>query len=581
MSRFRQVASLPPELECAIGTLLVATPRWVAYQAEHAGRPAMLCALLPGTLNERRNPLVQMTKAARALYEPLADEAEAAFARLNAAEPPWKLHGAITIARSEQTGILWARTPAGRPPALPRDPVGVAALGREIAAELAFLHQHDVLHLEIEPGVIAAADHPARLLGFGVDIRKTLAEAAPTNDALGRLHYSAPELLDRTGTGALGPHTDIYGLAATLYHLITGNRPPSYRDQLKDPRIEDRLYDMLEAALAETGAEDDGFMEAIVIGLSPRPEERPDDVLEWAADLNVTPPPPPPPPAPPPPPPVPPPPAPPPPAIPDVAPSVVDLERGWITPDAPPAGPVPPPHASRKWTPSDPGKPGSSLVTLQTGRAMRRRRVLPWMLAALVAGTPLAVLAGLQLSGWFDAETPDNVVAEAALPSPTPSATARPKILPSQTPRIATGTLAAQTYADDPARFDSLLQTRWNTAGARDTAVAMLRPFRESEDGNCANPLRVHLRGNGEGLLIERPAGVIWVTSWHGKRDDPNEITLSLDSIWDKDGKIDAPGLTGGLRRVRATRDGLEIVYIEDGEAASEREAFERCTIGV
>ncbi len=46
--------------------------------------------------------------------------------------------------------------------------------------------------------------------------------------------YIAPELL--AGRPSFSPLSDVYGLSATLYHLLTGHRPPmDMREAAQDP----------------------------------------------------------------------------------------------------------------------------------------------------------------------------------------------------------------------------------------------------------------------------------------------------------------------------------------------------------
>jgi hypothetical protein len=91
--------------------------------------------------------------------------------------------------------------------------------------------------------------------------------------------------------------------------------------------------------------------------------------------------------------------------------------------------------------------------------------------------------------------------------------------------------------------------------------------------------LRIHFRQDGNGLLLDRPAGLVWVTRWSsaaGARS--GDLNVVIDSVWSRDGRVDAPGLVGTSRSVRLADQDLEIVVPSDGEnAASDREVYSPC----
>jgi hypothetical protein len=102
-------------------------------------------------------------------------------------------------------------------------------LVRQLAEGLAAVHACGLLHRDIKPGnIILADDGRPRLVDFGL-------AAALGSDALGKVSgtfaYMAPEQA-RGESERIDPRTDLFGLGAVLYELLTG-RPP-YRAKTPD-----------------------------------------------------------------------------------------------------------------------------------------------------------------------------------------------------------------------------------------------------------------------------------------------------------------------------------------------------------
>lgn len=95
-------------------------------------------------------------------------------------------------------------------------PTRVAAdVLRQLAETLCDTHQRDVLHGNLAPiHVWIDADNRARLTGFGTD--------EPPDESLSSAGYLAPE---RARGAPVSPVTDVYGLGALLYAMLTGRSP--------------------------------------------------------------------------------------------------------------------------------------------------------------------------------------------------------------------------------------------------------------------------------------------------------------------------------------------------------------------
>ena len=130
----------------------------------------------------------------------------------------------------------------------------------EICEVLDYLAQQQppVIHNDIKPANIILEKSTGRavLVDFGTAKYKySLAESPPADVQLGRLQssvygtlgYAAPELFEGQGE----PRSDVYGLAATAYHLLTDDDPREH--PFKYPHmdeIEPSLRKVLDGALA-------------------------------------------------------------------------------------------------------------------------------------------------------------------------------------------------------------------------------------------------------------------------------------------------------------------------------------------
>jgi serine/threonine protein kinase len=107
----------------------------------------------------------------------------------------------------------------------------VLDIGIKMASALATALKHGLLHRDIKPGnILFNAEGEPKLVDFGL-ARKT--EAANEETTLWATpYYVAPEKVNRQGEDFL---SDMYSLAGTLYHALTGHVP------FEAPTIEDVL----------------------------------------------------------------------------------------------------------------------------------------------------------------------------------------------------------------------------------------------------------------------------------------------------------------------------------------------------
>ncbi len=92
-------------------------------------------------------------------------------------------------------------------------------VARDVAAGLTYLHDLGVIHGRVHPGCIVITDDgPAKLGGLGLTRLELLLGNGQTLHR-GLAEYASPE---QAGSKELGPETDVYGLGATLFHMLAG-----------------------------------------------------------------------------------------------------------------------------------------------------------------------------------------------------------------------------------------------------------------------------------------------------------------------------------------------------------------------
>jgi serine/threonine protein kinase len=142
---------------------------------------------------------------------------------------------------------------------------------------LGSIHRSDFLHRDIAPdNIIIRNDGQPVLIDFG-SARGELAAQSRTVSALVKPGYSPYEQYAETSSQQ-GAWTDIYALSSTLYHAVTGKRPPDAPSRM----IKDELIPAREAAV---GGYRKGFLTAIDKALALDIQARPQSVAEWRGQL--------------------------------------------------------------------------------------------------------------------------------------------------------------------------------------------------------------------------------------------------------------------------------------------------------
>ncbi len=159
-------------------------------------------------------------------------------------------------------------------------PLDAAAIERILHTLLDGLEQvHDAgfLHRDIKPAnILLDPKGNPTLIDFGAS-RAAMTGRTVAMTAIFTPGYAATEQMT---SAKQGPWTDIYGLAATLYHAITGEPPPNAFDRLLDDE-----YKPL-ARIAPPGFPP-GLIAGIDAGLAVRASDRPQSIAGWRAMLSM------------------------------------------------------------------------------------------------------------------------------------------------------------------------------------------------------------------------------------------------------------------------------------------------------
>lgn len=148
----------------------------------------------------------------------------------------------------------------------------------QLCDALTYLHgqQPPVLHRDIKPANIKLTpDGRIKLVDFG--LVKPLDPEDPTTftglRGIGSLPYTPIEQYAGK-QGHTDPRSDLYGLGATLYHLLTGRPPASAQERFLEPEV---LLPPRQANPAISAVVEQAVLKAMAL----HPKERPHSVAAW------------------------------------------------------------------------------------------------------------------------------------------------------------------------------------------------------------------------------------------------------------------------------------------------------------
>ena len=115
----------------------------------------------------------------------------------------------------------------------------------QASAALQYVHEQQIVHRDVKPQNLILSDDGVVLVDFGIARQLDEEEEDAGTAGIGTPRYMAPEVF---AGGTVSPRSDVFGLAATLWTLLTG-KPPVYADPVKLTDIAPEASPELEATV--------------------------------------------------------------------------------------------------------------------------------------------------------------------------------------------------------------------------------------------------------------------------------------------------------------------------------------------
>lgn len=140
-----------------------------------------------------------------------------------------------------------------------------------IGKALEYIHSFGVNHLDVKPSnIMVRSNGEPVLIDFGVSKQYDSGGQQTSSTPVGISEGYAPsEQYKKGGVSEFSPQTDIYSLGATLYHLVTGQVPPS-------------AFDILNEGLPPLPVYlSNGVKTAIIQSMQPKKIDRPSNISQF------------------------------------------------------------------------------------------------------------------------------------------------------------------------------------------------------------------------------------------------------------------------------------------------------------
>lgn len=148
---------------------------------------------------------------------------------------------------------------------------------RQIGEALTRVHKKGLVHRDLHPGnIIIKTDGQAILIDFGI-AQEIIPSTQSTTGVAGNPSFAPYEQLYK---GSREPNADIYTLAATLYYILTAEKPTDSMSR----RLDNRPLISPRKICSELSPQIEVF---ILKGLALEANQRPQTIVEWLAFYQV------------------------------------------------------------------------------------------------------------------------------------------------------------------------------------------------------------------------------------------------------------------------------------------------------
>lgn len=145
----------------------------------------------------------------------------------------------------------------------------------EVLKILRFVHDNHSIHRDIKPSnIMRHRNGRIYLLDFGA-VKKAAGGSSKASTGIYSTGYAPPE---QTAGGQVYPATDLYALAVTCIHLLTGKEPADLFDSYSNSwnwrsqvQVSDRLADVLDQMLLPTVSQRFQSVAEVTAALTPKP----------------------------------------------------------------------------------------------------------------------------------------------------------------------------------------------------------------------------------------------------------------------------------------------------------------------